>query len=94
MELVLKKFGKQKKKNHEEGLVMHTAGWPLDNSTYGGSFMYHAENKQIFLGYVIGLDYKNPHLSPYDEFQRFKTCLLYTSPSPRDRQKSRMPSSA
>ncbi len=58
---------------HEEGLVMHTAGWPLDNNTYGGSFMYHAENKQIFLGYVIGLDYKNPHLSPFDEFQRFKT---------------------
>ena len=60
-------------KNHEEGLVMHTAGWPLDNNTYGGSFVYHAENKQIFLGYVIGLDYKNPHLSPFDEFQRFKT---------------------
>ena len=58
---------------HHEGLVMHTAGWPLDNQTYGGSFMYHAENKQIFLGYVIGLDYKNPHLSPFDEFQRFKT---------------------
>ena len=58
---------------HQEGLVMHTAGWPLDNQTYGGSFMYHAENKQIFLGYVIGLDYKNPHLSPFDEFQRFKT---------------------
>ena len=60
-------------KNHEEGMVMHTAGWPLDNNTYGGSFIYHAENKQVFLGYVIGLDYKNPHLSPYDEFQRFKT---------------------
>ena len=60
-------------KNHKEGLVMHTAGWPLDNNTYGGSFMYHAENKQIFLGYVIGLDYKNPHLSLFDEFQRFKT---------------------
>jgi len=60
-------------KNHEEGLVMHTAGWPLDNNTYGGSFMYHAENKQVFLGYVIGLDYKNPYLSPFDEFQRFKT---------------------
>jgi electron-transferring-flavoprotein dehydrogenase len=60
-------------KNHEEGLVMHTVGWPLDNNTYGGSFVYHAENKQIFLGYVIGLDYKNPHLSPFDEFQRFKT---------------------
>ena len=58
---------------HEEGLVMHTAGWPLDNKTYGGSFIYHAENKQIFLGYVIGLDYQNPHLSPFDEFQRFKT---------------------
>jgi len=58
---------------HEEGLVMHTAGWPLDNATYGGSFCYHAENKQIFLGYVIGLDYKNPHLSPFDEFQKFKT---------------------
>ena len=58
---------------HDEGLVMHTAGWPLDNKTYGGSFMYHAENKQIFLGYVIGLDYQNPYLSPFDEFQRFKT---------------------
>ncbi len=58
---------------HEEGLVMHTAGWPLDSSTYGGSFCYHAEKKQIFLGYVIGLDYKNPYLSPYDEFQKFKT---------------------
>ena len=58
---------------HQEGLVMHTAGWPLDNKTYGGSFVYHAENKQIFVGYVIGLDYQNPHLSPFDEFQRFKT---------------------
>ena len=48
---------------------MHTAGWPLDNNTYGGSFMYHAENKQVFLGYVIGLDYQNPHLSPFEEFQ-------------------------
>ena len=58
---------------HNEGLVMHTAGWPLDNSTYGGSFCYHAENNQVFIGYVIGLDYQNPFLSPYDEFQRFKT---------------------
>ena len=58
---------------HDEGLVMHTTGWPLDNSTYGGSFCYHAEKKQIFIGYVIGLDYQNPYLSPYDEFQRFKT---------------------
>ena len=58
---------------HHEGLVMHTAGWPLDNKTYGGSFVYHAEKKQIYIGYVIGLDYQNPHLSPFDEFQRFKT---------------------
>jgi len=60
-------------KQHQEGLVMHTAGWPLDNKTYGGSFVYHAENKQIYIGYVIGLDYKNPYLSPFDEFQKFKT---------------------
>ncbi|PPR47348.1 MAG: Electron transfer flavoprotein-ubiquinone oxidoreductase [Alphaproteobacteria bacterium MarineAlpha5_Bin9] len=60
-------------KFHHEGLVMHTVGWPLKNDTYGGSFCYHAENKQIFLGYVIGLDYKNSNLSPYDEFQKFKT---------------------
>ena len=58
---------------HQEGLVMHTAGWPLDKNTYGGSFFYHGENKQVYVGYVIGLDYKNPYLSPYDEFQRFKT---------------------
>jgi len=60
-------------KQHHEGLVMHTAGWPLDNKTYGGSFVYHAENKQIYIGYVIGLDYKNPYLSPFEEFQKFKT---------------------
>jgi len=68
-----KEIWEVKDENHEEGLVMHTAGWPLDRKTYGGSFVYHAENKQVFLGYVIGLDYKNPHLSPFDEFQRFKT---------------------
>ena len=62
-----------KKENHSEGLVMHTTGWPLDKKTYGGSFCYHAENNQIFIGYVIGLDYQNPYLSPFDEFQRFKT---------------------
>ena len=69
----LKEIWEVDESQHEEGMVMHTAGWPLDKKTYGGSFMYHAENKQIFLGYVIGLDYKNPHLSPFDEFQRFKT---------------------
>jgi electron-transferring-flavoprotein dehydrogenase len=58
---------------HRPGLVMHTAGWPLDTKTYGGSFLYHLEDNQVAVGYVIGLDYKNPYLSPFDEFQRFKT---------------------
>jgi electron-transferring-flavoprotein dehydrogenase len=58
---------------HQEGLVLHTIGWPVDSSTYGGSFLYHLENNHISVGYVIGLDYQNPHLSPFDEFQRFKT---------------------
>ncbi|MFQ5937983.1 MAG: NAD(P)/FAD-dependent oxidoreductase, partial [Acidiferrobacterales bacterium] len=58
--------------NHEQGLVVHTLGWPLDSRTYGGSFIYHLEDNQVAVGFVIGLDYQNPHLSPYDEFQRFK----------------------
>ena len=57
----------------QPGLVVHTAGWPLDRKTYGGSFLYHFENNQVAVGFVIGLDYQNPWLSPYDEFQRFKT---------------------
>ena len=59
--------------HHSEGLVMHTNGWPLPDDTPGGSYMYHAENKQVLLGLVVPLDYKNPHLSPYDEFQKWKT---------------------
>ncbi len=58
---------------HQPGLVIHTAGWPLDRHTYGGSFMYHTENNQIAIGYVVGLNYQNPYLSPYEEFQRYKT---------------------
>ena len=58
---------------HQPGLAVHTAGWPLDNDTYGGSFLYHMENNQIAIGYVVGLDYANPWLSPFEEFQRFKT---------------------
>ena len=57
---------------HQEGLVVHTAGWPLDNHTEGGGFLYHAENNQVYLGLIIALDYANPHLSPFDEFQRWK----------------------
>lgn len=57
---------------HQPGMVVHTLGWPLDSQTYGGSFMYHLENHQLALGVVIGLDYENPYLNPYEEFQRFK----------------------
>jgi len=60
-------------KMHQSGLVIHTAGWPLDNDVYGGSFMYHLENNQVAVGYVVGLNYGNPYLSPYEEFQRYKT---------------------
>jgi len=58
---------------HKPGLVIHTTGWPLDTKTYGGSFLYHLENNQVMVGYVVGLDYENPYLSPYEEFQRYKT---------------------
>ena len=57
---------------HKEGLVVHGTGWPLDNDTHGGSFMYHAENNQVVVGLIIDLNYTNPHLSPFDEFQRMK----------------------
>ncbi|MDP3843929.1 MAG: electron transfer flavoprotein-ubiquinone oxidoreductase [Oxalobacteraceae bacterium] len=58
---------------HQPGLVIHTTGWPLDSKTYGGSFLYHLENNQVMVGYVVGLNYQNPYLSPYEEFQRYKT---------------------
>jgi electron-transferring-flavoprotein dehydrogenase len=58
---------------HKPGLVVHTAGWPLDAHTYGGSFLYHMENNQVAVGFVVGLGYTNPYLSPYEEFQRYKT---------------------
>ena len=58
---------------HEPGLVIHTAGWPLDSDTYGGSFLYHLDNHQVELGFVVGLDYTNPWMSPFEELQRWKT---------------------
>ena len=57
---------------HNEGSTLHTIGWPLKSDTYGGSFLYHNENNQVAVGFVVGLDYKNPYLSPFEEFQRFK----------------------
>jgi electron-transferring-flavoprotein dehydrogenase len=58
---------------HQPGLAVHSIGWPLDTATYGGSFLYHLENRQVAVGFVVGLDYMNPFLSPFEEFQRFKT---------------------
>jgi len=59
--------------NHRPGLVVHTAGWPLPADTYGGGFVYHLEDNLVAVGYVVGLNYTNPHLSPFEEFQRYKT---------------------
>ncbi|HKO89019.1 MAG TPA: electron transfer flavoprotein-ubiquinone oxidoreductase [Burkholderiales bacterium] len=58
---------------HRQGLVIHTVGWPLDAKTYGGGFLYHLEENQVYVGLITGLGYRNPYLSPYQEFQRFKT---------------------
>jgi len=69
----LKELWEIKPEMHQSGLVIHTAGWPLENDTYGGSFLYHLENNQVAIGFVVGLAYQNPYLSPYEEFQRYKT---------------------
>jgi len=68
----LKELWEVKPENSNPGEVFHSIGWPLDNETYGGSFLYHLDKNLVSFGFVIGLDYKNPHLSPYEEFQRFK----------------------
>ncbi len=69
----LKELWQADPSKHRPGLVVHTAGWPLDSDTYGGSFLYHGADGTISLGFVVGLDYRNPWLSPFEEFQRWKT---------------------
>ncbi len=69
----IKEIWKIKPENHQQGKIIHTIGWPVDNATYGGSFLYHAEDSQVYIGYVVGLDYKNPYINPFKEFQRYKT---------------------
>ena len=69
----IKELWEVKPERHQAGLIVHTTGWPVDSATYGGSFLYHLENNQVAVGFVIGLDYQNPWMSPFDEFQRFKT---------------------
>ncbi|MCZ2204138.1 electron transfer flavoprotein-ubiquinone oxidoreductase [Bartonella sp. A05] len=71
--LGLKELWEVNPKKHKLGLVQHFTGWPLDNHTGGGGFLYHLENNLISIGFVVHLDYKNPYLSPFEEFQRFKT---------------------
>ncbi len=70
--LGMKEIWEIKPENHKLGQVTHTMGWPLGKNAGGGSFMYHLENNQVFIGFVVHLNYKNPHLYPYMEFQRFK----------------------
>ncbi|MGO4830756.1 electron transfer flavoprotein-ubiquinone oxidoreductase [Rhizobiaceae sp. 2RAB30] len=69
----LKELWQVKPENHRPGLVQHSFGWPLGTSTGGGSFLYHLEDNQVAVGFVVHLNYKNPYLSPFEEFQRFKT---------------------
>ena len=69
----LKELWEVAPEKYQPGLVVHTAGWPLDNDTYGGSFLYHLEGHQVSIGLVVGLGYSNPYLNPFEEFQRFKT---------------------
>ena len=69
----LKELWEVEPRQHHPGRVIHTIGWPLDAATYGGSFLYHLDNRQVAVGFVIGLDYANPFLNPFEEFQRFKT---------------------
>ena len=71
----LKELWEVKPENHKPGLVQHSFGWPLDNRTGGGSFLYHLEDNQVAVGFVVHLNYKNPYVSPFEEFQRFKTHL-------------------
>ncbi len=69
----LKELWEIEPKKHQAGLVIHSAGWPLDAGTYGGSFLYHMEDRLVSVGFVVGLAYTNPYLDPYEEFQRYKT---------------------
>lgn len=71
--LGVKELWEIKPEHHHEGRVIHSIGWPMDNKTYGGSFLYHLPKNRVAIGFVVGLDYKNPHLSPFSEMQRFKT---------------------
>ncbi|WP_321393131.1 electron transfer flavoprotein-ubiquinone oxidoreductase [Emcibacter sp.] len=69
----IKELWEIKPEHHKQGTVIHTQGWPLDSKTVGGGFIYHLEDNQVAIGFVVGLDYENPYLSPFEEMQRYKT---------------------
>ncbi|MBY4618594.1 NAD(P)/FAD-dependent oxidoreductase, partial [Rhizobium redzepovicii] len=69
----IKELWQVKSENHRPGLVQHSFGWPLGMKTGGGSFLYHLEDNLVAVGFVVHLNYKNPYLYPFEEFQRFKT---------------------
>lgn len=66
-------MGNRSRARHEPGFVVHSAGWPMDSKTYGGGFLYHLDGHRIAIGFVTGLGYANPSVSPYEELQRWKT---------------------
>lgn len=69
----IKELWENPAEQHQPGLVVHSGGWPMAADTYGGGFLYHLDNNQVAVGFVVGLGYSNPHLSPFEEFQRYKT---------------------
>ena len=69
----IKELWEVRPEHFRPGLIVHTAGWPLDNATYGGGFIYHFGENRVAVGFVVGLNYQNPYLSPFEEFQRWKT---------------------
>lgn len=77
--LGIKEVWEVDKSVHERGLVMHTLGWPMDSHTYGGSWMYHFDENKISVGFVVALDYHNPYMTPYMEFQVCSIVCSYTT---------------
>ncbi|PKT91605.1 electron transfer flavoprotein-ubiquinone oxidoreductase, partial [Neisseria meningitidis] len=71
--LGIKEIWEGPSEKHQPGLGVHSAGWPLDSKTYGGALVYHFDDNKVAVGFVVGLDYQNPYLSRFEEFQRFKT---------------------
>ncbi len=72
----------------QPGLIQHSVGWPLDNRTYGGSFLYHLDNDRVYVGFVVGLDYEDPRLKPFEAFQQYKNHPRHQGPACRAERSS------